>query len=162
MLQLNLARNAVGLLRASWERTQSLPLGRKLFGKVFGQIVPYTGSISPEVLELAPGRARVRMADRRAVRNHLNSVHAMAMANLGEAATGLALIFSLPENFRAILVDFRIEYLKKARGDLTATAIFDAPEVFEEGTMQVVGTIQNATLEVVARVTAVWKVGLNK
>ena len=91
-----------------------------MFSRVLGLTVPYTGRLGANVQILAPGRCVVILRDRRKVRNHLRSVHAMALGNLGEMVTGLALMNSLPNKTRGILTGISVNYLKKARGTLTA------------------------------------------
>jgi acyl-coenzyme A thioesterase PaaI-like protein len=71
-------------------------------------------------MALEPGRSEVRFRNRRAVRNHLNSVHAIAMCNAAELVGGTCLDVSLQAGFRWIPVGMTVQYLKIARTDLRA------------------------------------------
>ncbi len=146
-------------LRQQWRRFARLPGSKWLFSYALGSCVPYTGSLGARVAVLEPGHCIVTLRDRRRVRNHLDSVHAMALANLAELATGLALMNSLPDQARGILSDFRIEYLKKARGRLTAACHCDVPVSNAEREYVLKGEIRNADGEVVAVAHASWLVG---
>lgn len=150
------ARNPV---RPLWDRLAGVPGGRRLFSVLLGRMAPYSGSISPRVEELRPGYARVAMRDRRAVRNHLRSVHAVALMNLAELSSGLALNYALPDDARAILTGLSMEYLKKARGRLTAEAEVDLPRTNEEREYELESVIRDGAGEVVARARARWLVG---
>jgi acyl-coenzyme A thioesterase PaaI-like protein len=108
------------LLRDLWNLLSGMPAGKVLFSRLVGRMVPYTGSIHATVTVLRAGYAEVQMPDRRAVRNHLDSVHAIALANLAELAGNVALMYSLPDDARFIISGFDIEYMKKARGTITA------------------------------------------
>lgn len=107
-------------LREGWRLASAVPGGRRLFSRMLGVAIPYTGSIGAEVLALEPGYAKVALADRRAVRNHLSSIHAIALCNLGELTGNLALVGGLPEDGRFIVTRLAIEYKKKARGRIVA------------------------------------------
>lgn len=102
-----------------WHQLSKKPLGKKIFSWLAGRFVPYTGSIKAKVEELKPGYAKISMKERKALRNHLNSVHAIALANLAEYVGNLALLAGLPDDARFIVKGFSIEYLKKARGTIT-------------------------------------------
>lgn len=103
-----------------WQRLHTLPFGKSLFSILTGLMIPYTGSIKSQVVELEPGYAKIQLNERRAIRNHLHSVHAIALANLAEFAGNLALLAGMPDDARFIVKGFTIEYHKKARGLLTA------------------------------------------
>lgn len=139
-----------------------IPLGRYLFSWAFWYFIPYTGSIRPEIVELGFGKARIRMRDRRFHRNHLKSLHAIALANLAECASGLSLVPSLPAKGQAILVRFEIEYLKKARGTIDATASCSPPTELEAKDFLVDSELLNQKKELVARAKATWRVGAKK
>lgn len=142
-------------LHAALER---VPGGAHVFWWMLARTVPYTGSLGARVPILEPGHAEVRMSDRRRLRNHLGSIHAAALMNLAEAASGLAFLSLLPENVRAIVTSFTVRYLKKARGTLTAQARCSFAIESSEAEYRVPVKITDAGGDVVAEGEAVWRV----
>ncbi len=151
--------DAAALIREGWALLSPRPGGKRLFSLLIGRLAPYSGTIGAEVEALEPGFARVRLEDRRAVRNHLGSVHAIALANLAELATGLAFNAALPAHARAILVSLSIEYRKKARGRLTATCRCPIPATNAREEYEIDGEIRDARGDVVALARARWLLG---
>ena len=139
------------MIRQAWDLMQGLPGGKVLFSKLVGRMAPYTGSIDARVVALAEGRAEVTMADRKAVRNHLDCVHAIALANLAELAGNVALFYSMPDDARFIVSGMEIEYLKKARGTITATGESPIPRTSSRAHYDVDVTLRDASGEEVAR-----------
>lgn len=141
-----------------WRRLAPLPGGRWLFARLISRFVPYSGSIGARVELLEPGHARLTLTDRRGVRNHLRSVHAVALINLGELTSGLAMTTALPAGTRSIVTHLETDFLKKARGTLTAECRADPPPVLPGPVEQVVeATISDAGDDIVARVRVRWR-----
>ena len=149
-----------GRILTWWSRLSLLPGGRKIFSLGLGWMAPYSGTIGALVEVIEPGYARVTLKDRRRVRNHLHSIHAIALLNLGEIATGLAVLSTMSANMRGIVLSINADYLKKARGKLTATAEFQLPESFADNTAcQVEAQLKDQTGETVTLVRATWLIG---
>lgn len=146
-------------LRSLWKRCERFPGGRWLFSRAIGLMAPYTATVGATVARLEPGYALVTMPDRRRVRNHLDSVHAVALANLAELASGLAVLVSLPASTRGILTALSISYLKKARGALRAECRCEVPASPVDAECDVTAVISDAAGEVVARAVARWRLG---
>jgi len=94
--------------------------GRWLVSKAVCFSAPYFSSIKPVFTTVKPGHVEVFLPKRRAVQNHLKSVHAIAMCNAAELAGGVCLDVSLSAQFRWIPVGMTVQYLKIAKTDLKA------------------------------------------
>lgn len=144
-------------LLAAWHRLSPLPGGRWLFTQLVKRMIPYTGSVSPRVEILEPGHARISIRQRRRLENHLNSIHAIALMNVAEFASGAAMTTALPPGYRGIVTKMTIEYFKKARGTVTAESRVTLPDLSKEGEHDFASEITNASGELVARATVRWK-----
>lgn len=140
------------LIRDMWDRIQGLPGGPLVFSKLVGQAAPYTASVDARIVELRQGYARVTMADRRSVRNHLRSVHAIALTNLAELTGNIAMAYALPDDGRFIVSGLEIDYVKKARGTITGECHCPTPSSSERCTYVVPVRLLDDAGDVVAEV----------
>ena len=143
-----------------WRTHSPHPGGRWLFARIFARTVPYSASTRPSVRRLEPGYAEVSIPDRRANRQHLGSVHAIALMNVAEMASGLAMTAGLPAGVRGIVREMRMEYMKKARGTITAVSRVAIPTVTADQDFDVTADCLDPSGAVVARATVRWRLGL--
>jgi acyl-coenzyme A thioesterase PaaI-like protein len=146
-----------GRINRLWRRLSPLPGGRWLFSRLLGRIVPYTETIRATVIHLEPGHVRVQLTDRRRVRNHLSSIHAIALVNLGEIASGLAVMAALPPEARGIVKGLSVDFIKKARGTLVAECRTTVPPLTDAIDHPVVSSIIDGSGDEVARLNVTWR-----
>jgi acyl-coenzyme A thioesterase PaaI-like protein len=140
-----------------WNRFKSWPSGKRIFSLILAKKIPYTGSVGAVVEELSLGKAQVKLVERRAVQNHLDSIHAVALMNISELCSGLALHTVLSPTQRAILVKFEIEYLKKARKVIRAYSELPS-SLLNDGFHEIEVKLMNEDQEQVCSAKAKWKV----
>lgn len=141
-------------------RLSTIPGGQFILNKLIARKIPYSASIGARVMVLKPGYAKLFLKDKKKIRNHLNSIHAVALTNFGELTSGLALNTSLPDNVKAIVTQLNTTYVKKARGSLIAECRCDPPVVVSDMDYSVEALIKDQQQDIVARITAVWRLGL--
>ena len=105
-----------------YRRITRWPAGGWTFSRLICLKAPYFATIAPRFVALEPGRCEVRMRDRRRVRNHIGTVHAIALCNLAELSAGVMTDATIPADMRWIPRGMNVEYLKKAVGTLHGIA----------------------------------------
>jgi acyl-coenzyme A thioesterase PaaI-like protein len=136
-----------------------VPYGKRLFAWMIGYMVPYSGSIKAEVLELRAGYAKARMRDRRSLRNHLRCLHAIALSNLAEFTGNLALAYSISGDARFIVTRVHMEYMHKARGAITAVCACAMPKDNAAREVEIAVDLKDGQGILVARGTLSSRVG---
>ena len=144
-------RSKTNIVRDTWDRLSPVPGGKHLFSHLIGRLAPYTATIGAVVRELGDGYSKVTLADRRAVRNHLSCVHAVALANLVELTGNMALAYSLPDDARFIVAGMRLDYVKKARGTITGECRIPPIESSAKSEYEVPVTLRDSSGEVVVK-----------
>ena len=145
-----------------WRALRPWPGGSWLFARIFSFLVPYSGSVRPRILVLEPGHAEVAIPDRRFNRQHLGSVHAIALVNAAEQASGLAMLCGLPDGVRGIVTHISMQYLAKAKGTIRAVSHAEIPVVTSDAEFDVQADCIDGRGTVVARATVRWRLGLMK
>lgn len=158
----NLINGDVNFIRASWDRLSPIPGGKLIFSKMVGRAAPYTGSIGAVVEELRSGYAKVSLRDRPSVRNHLKSIHAIALLNLAELTGNIALSYSLPDDARFIVAGMSIDYVKKSRGTIVGECQLEPILSSERAEYEVHVEMKDGAGDVVARSTLRTLVGPKK
>jgi len=122
---------------ALYQRAAARPLGKRVFSLVFANKAPYFRTVRPRVRDVRPHHAELSIRKRRAVQNHLGTVHAIAVCNGLEAAMGLLAEATTPKGRRWIPKGMQVAYLAKSTTDLLCIAETDPDDWAEVGDVPV-------------------------
>ncbi|HVK98663.1 MAG TPA: hotdog fold domain-containing protein [Dongiaceae bacterium] len=139
-----------------WNRLSGLPGGKTIFSKAVQFKAPYFRTVSPIVEELRPNYARLKLKKRRAVENHIGTVHVIAICNLLEMAMGTCAEASIPKNLRWIPKGMTVDYTAKAGSDITGIAEIN-PADWRPGDLDVkITALDDQGIVVVKGVIKLW------
>ncbi len=105
-----------------YRRASRLPKGRRLFSIAYARKAPYFRTVRPYVADLRPHYAEVHLPNRKAVHNHIGTVHAIAVCNGLEAAMGALAEATVPAGKRWLPKGMQVSYLARSDSDLVCVA----------------------------------------
>ncbi len=115
-----------------YRRLAAYPGGKAAFSALYAFKAPYFATVAPEVREVRPHHSELVIRLRRRVKNHIGTLHAIAVCNALEAAMGLLAEATCPDDQRWIPKGMEVRYLAKSTTDLLCTAETD-PADWEQG-----------------------------
>lgn len=107
---------------ALYQKAIRYPKGKRLFSIVYARFAPYFWTVRPQVREVRPHHAELTIKNRRAVHNHIGTLHAIAVCNGLEAAMGLVAEATCPDHQRWLPRGLQVRYLQKSTTDLLCVA----------------------------------------
>lgn len=104
--------------------TAKLPAGLRttLLSTAFGRVVPLVGTAGIRYDLVTPNKMICSIKNRRPVQNHINGVHAAAMALLAETATGFVVGMNVPDDRIMLIKSLHVDYKRPTKGDMMAIA----------------------------------------
>ncbi len=137
--------------------------------KLVGMSIPFATRNHFKVVDFRPGYVKASIPFK-PNKNHFNAMYAGALFTVAELPGGILQIFSFEEDFFPILEKMEIEFLKKAKTDVTVEFSLSKEEIARIGeevhrdgksrfTLQ--GEIKDKKNEVVAKTLAFYQVRAN-
>lgn len=91
--------------------------------KTFGKIVPYVGTTGIVYEQVTPNKLVVSLDNKKAVQNHIGTVHAVAVTLLAETATGFILGINLPSDWILLVKSYEVNFYRPIKqGQIAAIA----------------------------------------
>jgi len=107
---------------ATYQKMESLPGGKTLFAMAICRKAPYFGTVRPRLITLKRNYCEAVIKKRRAVENHIGTVHVIAICNGLEFAMGVVAEASIPSHLRWIPKGMDVKYTAKAETDISVIA----------------------------------------
>lgn len=116
-----MATNRMSSLLSKIERLPA-PLRTRARSALIGRMVRFVGTAGLSIEELTHSRAVVFVRNRKAVQNHIGTIHAAVMALIAETASGFVVGMNVPDDRVPVIKSMRVDFVKRASGSLRAVA----------------------------------------
>ncbi len=128
--------------------------GKQVFNYIIGIRSPYTNTIQPSIDYFSSKKCICSIVETNSVKNPFNSIHALALGNLGELTSGLLMMELLhKKNYRGIITKIECEYYKKARRKIIAVC-----EIENLNNDIIFTNLYNDNCELVGKIISHWEI----
>lgn len=115
------------------KKAQSSAADLRLLNRLLGKAIPFNAPHGFEIESVGEDFVRTRAPYRTENLNHIEGIHACAIATIAEFSSGLLLLARLnPAEFRLIMARLEIDYHYQAKTDLIAEAVLSAAQLESE------------------------------
>ena len=138
-----------------------------LLSKIFKKAIPFNDQHDFEIIEVTQDSVSTQCDYKRKNMNHLKGIHACAIATIGEYSAGLIISKKLGlADYRMIMKDIKVEYIKQARENVISTATLRDAQIMDlknelesKDKVEVVieSVIKNESSEVSAKCQTSWQ-----
>jgi acyl-coenzyme A thioesterase PaaI-like protein len=102
-----------------------------LLNYLIGSTIKFVGTAGVRCESLSREESVWTLKNRKKVRNHIKGIHAAAMGLLAETATGMVVGMNVPDDRIPVIKSMKINYLKRATGDLKAVAHLTGEQIMQ-------------------------------
>lgn len=96
---------------------------------LFNSQIKFSGTAGIWIEQWTKDESIMHLKNRRRVQNHIGGIHACGMALLAESATGSVFGMHVPDTHIPLIKSMKIEYKRRAQGDLKAVASLTPEQV---------------------------------
>jgi len=122
------------------KRAQHSPTYLWLLNRLLNYVIPFNRPHGLKILSIAPEQVSVYVPFRRSNKNHVQTLHACALATASEFSSGILLLTQLdPKVYRLIIKSLEIKFLYRGTRPAIATATLSQ----EDLQRQVLDPLQN-------------------
>ncbi len=123
-----------------------------LLTKLFTTKVKFAGTTGIKIETVTNNQARLSLANKKSVQNHIGGIHAIAAAVLAESATGIVFGMNVPDSKLPLLKSMQVNYQRRMQGNLTAVAQLTDEQISvieadDKGNVQVPVVIEDESAE---------------
>ena len=120
-------------LQDMMDKAEHSSFRRLVLQMALGYAIPFNRPHAFKILEVFNDGIHIRLPYYRINRNHINGMHACALATLSEFTSGLTLMRALKrDDLRLIMKDMKATYHFQAKKNVTALARLDEREISEK------------------------------
>jgi acyl-coenzyme A thioesterase PaaI-like protein len=164
LLLLNKNRRELSTHDNLFKFMNNIPLGNYVFSGLIGFFAPYSASINLYVLSFEKDRCIATIEDYPWLKSPFSSIHAIALANLGECVSGMCMLTNLQYKDNLLGIPTRIDtvYYHKARGRITGTGRANICDIDKDCEINAIAEMHDSTGLLVAKTTVTWTITRKK